>query len=82
MRAYAGTMRRRMTGTLVGADNAAKVNRQARRHAEESLAFGMDRPPETIEEDQAQTRRDIRAALIFGVLAATLELAAILWFFR
>jgi hypothetical protein len=42
----------------------------------------MDRPPETIKEDHAQTRRDIRAALIFGVIAATLELAALLWFFR
>jgi hypothetical protein len=31
-------------------------------------------------EDQAQTGRDIRAALIFGVVAATLEMAALLYF--
>jgi hypothetical protein len=31
-------------------------------------------------EDQAQTRRDIRAALIFGVIAATLEMAVLLYF--
>jgi hypothetical protein len=42
----------------------------------------MDRPPEMIKEDHAQTRRDIRTAVIFGVIAATLELAVILWFFR
>jgi hypothetical protein len=35
------------------------------------------RPPR---EDQAQTRRDIRAALIFGVVAATLEMAVLLYF--
>ena len=29
-----------------------------------------------------RTRRDLRAALIFGVLAATLELGALLYFFR
>jgi hypothetical protein len=31
-------------------------------------------------EDQAQTRRDIRAAVIFGVVAATLEMAVLLYF--
>jgi hypothetical protein len=31
-------------------------------------------------EDQARTRRDIRAALIFGVVAATLEMAVLLYF--
>jgi hypothetical protein len=35
-----------------------------------------------MKEDQQQTRRDVRAAIIFGVVAATLELAAILYFFR
>ena len=34
------------------------------------------------EEDPKQTKRDLRAALIFGVVAATLELAALLYFFR
>jgi hypothetical protein len=36
-----------------------------------------DQPPR---EDQAQTRRDIRAAIIFGVVAATLEMAVLLYF--
>lgn len=31
-------------------------------------------------EDQAQTRRDIRAALVFGVVAATIEMALLLYF--
>lgn len=29
-----------------------------------------------------RTRRDLRAALIFGIVAATLELGALLYFFR
>ena len=32
-------------------------------------------------EDPAQTKRDIRAAIIFGVAAATLEMGALLYFF-
>jgi hypothetical protein len=36
-----------------------------------------DPPPH---EDQAQTKRDIKAALIFGVVAATLEMAVLLYF--
>jgi hypothetical protein len=32
-------------------------------------------------EDPKQTKRDLRAALIFGVVAATLEIAALLYFF-
>jgi hypothetical protein len=32
-------------------------------------------------EDQAQTKRDIRAALVFGVVAATLEISLLYWFF-
>jgi hypothetical protein len=31
-------------------------------------------------EDQGQTRRDIRAALVFGVVAATIEMAILLYF--
>jgi len=41
----------------------------------------MDRPPAP-PEDQRQTRRNLPAALIFGVVAATLEMAALLYFFR
>jgi hypothetical protein len=33
-------------------------------------------------DESKQTRRDIRTALIFGVVAATLEMAALLYFFR
>jgi hypothetical protein len=29
-----------------------------------------------------RTRRDLRAALIFGIVAATLEMGALLYFFR
>lgn len=41
----------------------------------------MDRAPGPPREDERQTRRDIRAALIFGVVAATIELAALFYFF-
>jgi len=54
----------------------------ARRLTGKSLAFGMDRPPAPPKEDERQTRRDLRAAVIFGVVAATIELAAVLYFFR
>jgi hypothetical protein len=37
-----------------------------------------DPPPPR--EDPAQTKRDIRAALVFGVVAATLEMAVLLYF--
>ena len=33
-------------------------------------------------EDPKQTKRDIRAALVFGIVAATLELGALIYFFR
>jgi hypothetical protein len=35
-----------------------------------------------MKEDPERTRRDIRAALIFGIVAATMELGALIWFFR
>ena len=41
----------------------------------------MSQKPAPVE-DPKQTKRDIRAALVFGVVAATLELAALLYFFR
>jgi hypothetical protein len=34
-----------------------------------------------MKEDHNQTRRDIRAAVIFGVVAATIEMAVLLYFF-
>ena len=33
-------------------------------------------------ENHDHTRRDLRAALIFGLVAAALELGALLYFFR
>ena len=33
-------------------------------------------------DDQRQARRDIRTAIIFGIVAATLEFGALLYFFR
>jgi len=38
-----------------------------------------DTPPPR--EDPVQTKRDIRAAIIFGVVAATLEMGVLLYFF-
>lgn len=35
-----------------------------------------------MKEDPERNRRDIRAAIIFGIVAATLELGALIWFFR
>lgn len=46
-----------------------------------SVRHGPDRDG-VVKEDFDRTRRDIRAALIFGVVAALLELGALLYFFR
>jgi hypothetical protein len=35
-----------------------------------------------VKEDERQTARDLRAAIIFGVVAATIEIAALIYFFR
>jgi hypothetical protein len=35
-----------------------------------------------MKEDPDRTRRDIRTAFIFGIIAATLELGALIYFFR
>ena len=35
-----------------------------------------------MKEDYERTRKDIRLAVIFGIVAATLEMGALLWFFR
>lgn len=42
----------------------------------------MDRAPVPVKEDERQTRRDLRAALIFGIVAATIEIGVILYFMR
>ncbi|HEU4719796.1 MAG TPA: hypothetical protein VFS59_00425 [Gemmatimonadaceae bacterium] len=42
----------------------------------------MDHAPGPLKEDERQTRRDLRAALIFGILAAAIELGVLLYFFR
>jgi len=56
--------------------------RRARRVAPKGLALHMDRAPDPSKEDQQQTRGDLRAALVFGIVAAAIELGAILYFFR
>ena len=33
-------------------------------------------------EDPRQTRRDLRTALIFGIVAATIEVGVLIYFFR
>ena len=38
--------------------------------------------PPHMSEDHERTRKDIRAAVIFGIVAATLELGVLLYFFR
>jgi hypothetical protein len=43
------------------------------------VTFDMPESPPP-REDPAQTKRDLRAAIIFGVVAATLEMAAVLYF--
>jgi hypothetical protein len=35
-----------------------------------------------MKEDTSRTRRDIRIAVIFGMIAATIELGVLLYFFR
>ena len=59
----------------------AAASREARRGAAELLAYGMDHAPSPLKEDERQTRRDVRAALVFGIVAATIELGVILYFF-
>ena len=60
----------------------ASPSRHARRGDGGMLAYGMVDAPEPLKEDERQTRRDLRAALVFGIVAATIELGAILYFFR
>ncbi len=55
---------------------------RARRRGSELLAYDMDHAPGPLKEDERQTRRDLRAALVFGIVAATIELLALLYFFR
>ena len=40
----------------------------------------MDRAPGPPKEDQQQTRRDLKVALVFGIVAAAIELGVILYF--
>ena len=40
----------------------------------------MDRSPTPLKEDERQTRRDLRAAIVFGIVAATIELGVLLYF--
>ena len=70
-------------GTPVGARSGAPPpQRETRRGGAELLAYGMDHAPSPLKEDERQTRRDVRAALVFGIVAATIELGVILYFMR
>jgi len=60
----------------------AKHPRPTRRGSAKLLAYGMDRVPSPLKEDERQTRRDLRAALVFGIVAAAIELGVILYFMR
>lgn len=57
--------------------------RAARRTGSAGLALKETSQERSLmKEDQHQTRRDLRRAIIFGIVAATLELGALLYFFR
>ena len=56
--------------------------RPTRRSCARLLAYGMDRAPSPLKDEERQTRRDLRAALVFGIVAATIELGVILYFMR
>ena len=59
--------------------------RETRRRAILALAYmlGLRTSHCTVtEEDQRQTRRDLRVAIIFGIVAASLELGVLIYFFR
>lgn len=43
----------------------------------------MPRPPEdAVKDDEKRTIRDLRGAIIFGIVAATLEIGVLIFFFR
>ena len=78
-----GRARRRIAGGCgLRAAFTPRTPVQARRRVAGSLALSMDVPQPPVKEDQQRTRRDIRAAIVFGIVAATLELALLLYFFR
>ena len=72
---------RREPSDVARPDSTHHAEGPARRGRRTKLAFGMDRAPGPLEEDQAQTRRDLRAAIIFGIVAAAIELGVVLYFF-
>ena len=72
----------RAPGRPVGIRDLEQTSRHARRVTRTLLAFLMDRAPDPPKEDERQTRRDLRAALVFGIVAAAIELGVILYFFR
>ena len=57
---------------------------QARRGAPTALALMTcgTSASGAMTEDPQRTARDLRAAIIFGIVAATIELGALLYFFR
>jgi hypothetical protein len=57
---------------------------EARRRAFLALAYSCARSTARgiLKEDERQTARDLRAAIIFGIVAASIELGVLLYFFR
>ena len=58
---------------------------ETRRRAIQALAYRCTPLTQIIavtEEDHRQTRRDLRVAIIFGIVAASLELGVLIYFFR
>lgn len=58
---------------------------ETRRRAIQALAYRYAHSTPIIavtEEDHRQTRRDLRVAIIFGIVAASLELGVLIYFFR
>jgi hypothetical protein len=61
-------------------DGQSARPRPTRLRGAKGLAYGMDRAPTPLKEDGRQTRRDLRAAVVFGIVAASIELGVILYF--
>ena len=71
-------------GTMTGIVNARNGMSQARRGAPTALALMAcgTSASAAMTEDPRRTARDLRAAIIFGIVAATIELGVLLYFFR
>ena len=67
---------------VLPADLAGVTLRTSRRVPSPSARPSRQSDSPLVKEDTARTRRDIRAAVIFGVIAATIELGVLIYFFH